>query len=76
MSRVDAMIAAARADERELCAAHVVAKARQVSALIGKRNGVNAGVADHVGDVVALIADELRNGFHERNGDGGETEKD
>lgn len=65
MNRVQTMIAAAVADERERCAAHVEAKAAATSALIGKRSGVSAEMATHVGRVVAALASELRGGFHQ-----------
>lgn len=49
--------------ERERCAAYVEGRARAASQLLAEGK-VSAETVDHVARVVALVAEDLRAGFH------------
>ena len=50
--------------ERKACADYVRARAKAASMLLAQHK-CSAETADHVGRVVALVADELEQGFHD-----------
>lgn len=49
--------------ERERCAVYIEGRARAASQLLAEGK-VSAETVDHVARVVALMADDLRQGFH------------